>query len=137
MDSVSTVVGIAVVVTAALYLLTLGSGALIRPETAKRFLGGFATSQRTHFTELALRILTGTALVSSAPHMAFGQGIALFGWMLIATSVVLGVIPWRLHQRFAAWAVPQATEHMALIGIASIIGGIILLAALLLPRIAD
>jgi len=136
MDGVNTVVGIAVVVTAALYLLTLGSGALIRPEATKRFLGGFATSPRTHFTELALRVLTGAALVSSAPQMAFGQGIALFGWMLVVTSLVLAIVPWRIHKRFAAWAVPQATQHMALIGIVSIVGGVALLAALLLPRTA-
>ena len=39
----------AVVVTAALYLLTLGSGALVRPELTKRFLGGFATTPRMAF----------------------------------------------------------------------------------------
>jgi hypothetical protein len=133
MERVSTVIGTAVVLAAALYLLTLGGGALIRPESTKRFLGGFATTPRIHFTELALRVLTGAALVATAPQMAFGQGIAIFGWMLIATSLVLGVVPWRQHQRFAAWAVPQATKQMALIGVASIFGGIFLLAALLLP----
>ena len=136
MDGVSTVVGIAVVVTAALYLLALGSGALIRPELTKRFLGGFATTRRIHFTELALRVVTGAAFVSSAPRMAFGPAIALFGWMLVVTSLALAIVPWRLHKRFAAWAVPQATQRMPLIGIASIVGGGVILAALLLPRTA-
>jgi len=134
MGGVSTVVGIAVVVTAALYLLTLGGGALIRPEITKRFLGGFATTPRRHFTELALRVLAGAAFVSSAPRMAFGPAIALFGWILVVTSLALAIVPWRLHQRFAAWAVPQATQHMPLIGIVSIVGGVVLFAALLLPR---
>lgn len=136
MDGVSTVIGTAAVVAAALYLLTLGAGALIRPESAKRFLGGFATTPRAHFTELALRIVAGAALVSSAPRMAFGQAIAVFGWMLVVTSLALAIIPWRFHQRFASWAVPQATQQMPLIGIASMLGGVALLAALLLPRTA-
>ncbi|MBL0180505.1 MAG: hypothetical protein IPP98_15540 [Gemmatimonadetes bacterium] len=135
-DHLIAVVGIAGVVLFALYLLTLGGGAIIYPETTKRFLGGFATSQRTHFTELALRVVAGASLVSSAPRMAFGQGIALFGWMLVVTSLALAMIPWRLHHRFAAWAVPQATQHMTLVGIVSIVGGLAVLAALLLPRIA-
>lgn len=134
MDDVIGVVGIAVVVTAALYLLALGSAALIRPERTKRFLGGFATTPRIHFTELALRVVIGAALVSSAPRTAFGPAIALFGWTLVVTSLALATVPWRLHRRFAAWAVPQATQHMPLIGIASILGGGALLAALLLSH---
>lgn len=136
MHRVIALIGISIVVAAALYLLTLGAGALIRPESAKRFLGGFATSRRTHFTELALRVLAGAALVYSAPRMAFGQGVAVFGWMLVVTSLALAIIPWRLHHRFAAWAVPQATQHMTLVGIVSIVGGVVLFAALLLPRTA-
>jgi hypothetical protein len=136
MDGVISRVGIAVVVTAALYLLALGGGALIRPESAKRFLEGFATTPRMHFTELALRVLTGAAFVFSAPRMAFGPAIMLFGWILIVTSLALALVPWRLHKRFAAWSVPQATRHMPLVGITSIVGGVVLLAALLLPRTA-
>lgn len=136
MDDVSTPVGLAVVVTAALYLLALGGGALLRPETAKRFLGGFATTARIHFTELALRIVAGVAFVFSAPRMAFDQAIAVFGWMLVATSLALAIVPWRLHQRFAAWVIPQVTRQMPLIGVVSIVGGAILLVAVVLPHIA-
>jgi hypothetical protein len=137
MDRMISAVGIAIVVASALYLLTLGCGALIRPEIAKRFLGGFATTPRLHFSELALRVLTGSALVLSAPRMAFHPGMAIFGWILIVTSLALALVPWRIHRRFAAWAVPQATRHMRLLGVASISGGIVLLAALVLPCAAD
>ncbi len=135
-DHVIAVVGIAGVVAAALYLLALGIGALIRPEIAKQFLGSFATSPRAHFTELALRVAAGAAFVSSAPRMAFGQGVAVFGWMLVVTSLALAIMPWRFHKRFAAWAVPQVTRQMPLIGIVSILGGAAIIAALLLPHTA-
>jgi len=49
---------------------------------------------------------------------------------------VLAVIPWRVHQRFAAWSVPQATQYLPLIALASIAGGLALLAALWLPGVA-
>ena len=136
MDGMRSVAGSAVVVAAAVYLLALGGGALLRPEATKRFLGGFATTPRIHFTELALRGLTGAALVSSAPRMAFGPAIALFGWVLAVTSLALALVPWRLHRRFAVWSVPRATRHMPLIGITALAGGAVLLAALFLPRTA-
>ena len=131
-----TPLSLAVVGGTSFYLLALGGGALVRPETAKRFLGGFASTRRAHFLELAIRVVAGAALVRSAPAMACTAGIALFGWILIATSLVLAIVPWRFHQRFAAWAVPQATQHMSLIGVGSLVGGLALGAALLLPRAA-
>ncbi len=108
----------------------------MRPERTKHFLGGFAGSARIHFTELALRVLTGGALVLSAPRLAFSEALTIFGWVLIGSSLALDLVPWRLHHRFAAWSVPQATRHMPLVGVVSIAGGLVLLGALLLPRAA-
>lgn len=134
MDGMILIVGYGVVLVAALYLIALGGGALVQPERTKRFLGGVAGSARIHFTELALRVLIGGALVLSAPHLAFRQALTIFGWVLIGSSLVLALVPWRLHHRFAAWSVPQATRHMPLIGIASIAGGLFLLGAVFIPQ---
>lgn len=131
--SVLSTIGVA---STALYLLLLGGAALARPALAKSFLGGFVSSAATHFIEVALRILAGLALVSAAPRMIGAPAVATFGWILVGTSLVLAVVPWRLHQRFAAWSVPRASEHLPLIGVASIIAGGALATALWLPRAA-
>ena len=120
----------------ALYLLILGGAALARPALAKTFLGGFVSSAATHFAEVALRILAGLALVSAAPRMLGTPAVAAFGWILVGTSLILAVVPWRLHQRFAAWSVPRATAHLPLIGVASIATGCALVTALCFPRAA-
>jgi hypothetical protein len=117
-------------------LLVLGIGALVRPESAKRFLGGHAATLPLHLTELALRVLAGIAFVLSAPRMAVSPIFLALGWVLIGTSVVLAIVPWRLHQRFAAWSVPRATQYMPLIGIGSIAGGIAVITALILKPAA-
>lgn len=121
----------AVVFSAGIYLLALGIGSLVRPEIAKRFLGGHATTLRLHVFELSLRVLVGGALVLSAPRMPVNVAFLAFGWVLIGTSLLLALVPWRLHQRFAAWSVPKATQHMPLIGVGSIGGGLGVIAALL------
>lgn len=135
MQDVLSVIALAIVVTAALYLLALGGSALTRPEVARRFLGGFATTRRLHFTELALRVCVGSSLIVSAPRLAFGAVLLLFGWVLVMTSACLAFVPWRLHQRFAEWSVPRATQNLALIGVASLFGGVGLLAAIIIPRV--
>jgi hypothetical protein len=126
----------AVVFAAGSYLLVLGIGALVRPQTAKRFLGGHAATLPLHVLELALRVLVGGALVLSAPRMPLSMAFLAVGWVLIGTSLVLALVPWRLHQRFAAWSVPQATQHMPLIGMGALAGGLGLVAALFLQSAA-
>lgn len=130
------VIALGIVLIAALYLIALGGSALTRPELARRFLGGFATTRRLHFTELALRVCVGGAFIIAAPRLAFGGVLLLFGWVLITTSVGLALVPWRLHQRFAAWSVPRATRHLTLIGVASLLGGVGVVAAIIIPRVA-
>ncbi len=78
-------------------------------------------------------MLAGSALVLSAPRMAVRTAFLAFGWVLIGTSLLLALVPWRLHQRFAAWSVPRATQHTPLIGVGSIAEGIGVIAALFLP----
>lgn len=136
MDQLVVVTALVIVVTAATYLVTLGVGAFLRPESARRFLGGFATTRRLHFVELALRTLVGIAFVISAPRMALGDASRVFGWVLITTSIGLTLVPWQLHQRFALWSVPRATQYLSLIGAASLTAGIGLIVAVVLPYAA-
>jgi len=124
------------VLASALYLLVLGAAALGHPALAKTFLGGFVSSAATHFLEVVLRIVAGLALIAAAPTMLGGPVIRTFGWILVGTSLVLAVLPWRLHRRFAAWSVPRATQHLPAIGVASLAAGCALVAALWLPRTA-
>lgn len=122
------------VLVAATYLIALGLGAFLRPNPTKQFLEGFASSARVHFLELGLRLIAGAALLTSAPRMQFSALFTVLGWVLIGTTLVLAILPWRLHHRFATWSVPQATRYMPLFGAASTAAGLALLVALVLPR---
>jgi len=119
------------IVLAALYLLALGAASLLAPARASRFLLGFASSQPIHFVELSLRLLVGVALVLHAPRMFFSSAFNLFGWVLLVTSACLLPVPWRWHHRFAQYAVPRVTRHIGLVGLASLVMGGFILAAVM------
>lgn len=126
-----------VVAVAALYLLALSGTAMVRPARAKRFLEAHASTARLHALELALRLVVGLAFVRAAPTMRGAEVVALGGWILVATTLGLAVTPWRVHRRFATWSVPMATRSMALVAIGALLGGVAIVAALLLgPRVA-
>ncbi len=118
-----------IVIFAGIYLVCLAAVALVVPQKAIRFFGGFATSARVHFLELGVRTLVGISLLAYAPHMAFGSGFRVFGWILALSSVLLAVVPWRWHQRFAQATVPHATRYPFVLALGSFVLGVGILAA--------
>lgn len=122
---------IAVVVTAGLFFIALGGVSLLAPTHASRFLLGFAGSPQVHCLELAVRFLLGGAFVLAAPRAAFPGAFSLFGWVLLATTAVLCLIPWRWHRRFAQRAVPEALRFLPLVGASSAVLGSLVLWAVL------
>ncbi len=119
------------VLAAGIYLLTLGLSSIIRPDDTQRFLASFASSARAHFVELSARLVLGAAFIAAAPKLKFSTLFVVFGWVLVATTLVLLAVPWTWHHRFASWSVPIATRNMALFAIGPLAGGIVVLYALL------
>jgi uncharacterized protein YjeT (DUF2065 family) len=118
------------VLLAGLYFVGLAAAALAAPARAARFLLGFAGSASAHCTELALRLAVGCAFILRSPRMPFELAFAIFGWVIVATTAALFLVPWQWHRHFAQWAVPHALRHLRLVGLASLVlGGFVLACA--------
>lgn len=122
-------VALAIVTVAGLYLTTLGVALLATPAAAARFLMGHASSGPLHLLELGLRIVVGVAFVHRAPQMVQPAVFTAFGWLLVATSSLMLLVPWRWHRRFAERSVAQALAFTPLIGVASLLMGVGVLVA--------
>jgi hypothetical protein len=108
-----------ILILAAAYFLLLGAACLLVPSVAKRFLLGFAGSAGKHFLEMALRMIVGAALVAEGPNLPYSAVFTVFGWMLIGTTAVLLITPWRWHHRFASMVLPKVAGSLPLIGVVS------------------
>lgn len=112
-----------------MYLIGVAVASFFAPELAARFLGAFASSARAHLAEMALRLLVGWAFVVYSPQMLYSSAFTLFGWVLVITSVLLLLIPWRWHHHSAQMAVRPLTRRVWLFGVLSLpLGGVILFA---------
>ncbi len=121
-----------VVCMAGAYLIGLGVVAWVAPASASRFLLGFASSASLHYIELAARLAVGGALVLQAPSMLYAPVFSTVGWVILATTAVLLLVPWQWHRRFASKAVPLALPYLRLIALASLVsGGMVLVAAVM------
>lgn len=125
-----------ILLAVALFLLVLGSIALLRPSSAKRFLLGFATSAQKHYAELVARLLAGVAMLIAAPYSSQAIGLTIFGWLLIGTTAVMALVPWRMHRRFAETSVPQALRFLPMIGIASLVLGGLLVCSVFIASVS-
>jgi hypothetical protein len=114
----------AVVLAVAGFLLAQGVVALVQPDAVRAFLGRFAGTSNAHFLEMAIRIAAGLGFVFFAPFSGCPRILATAGFLLLLTSAALLFVPWRLHRRFAQWAVPMATGRMAPFGIACLAAGL-------------
>jgi hypothetical protein len=122
---------LAVVVLAASYLIGLAAASFLSPKLAAKFLDSFASSAGAHMAEMVIRLLVGWALVVYSPQMLYSFAFTLFGWVLVVTTVLLLLIPWRWHHKFAQVAVRPLTRRVWLFGVLSLpLGGIILFAVL-------
>jgi hypothetical protein len=116
-----------ILVAVAAFFLLLGLISLARPVHARRFLLGFAASASKHYAELCARFVTGGAMIVVAPHSTQSAALSAFGWLLIGTTAVMAVVPWRIHRRFAEAAVPKALRFLPMIGVISVLlGGLLL-----------
>lgn len=118
-----------VLCAAGAYLVVLGVAAVAFPAQASRFLLAFAGSARAHYLELAIRLAVGCALLLRAPAMPLSGVWLAIGWVLIASTAILLLLPWRWHRAFAERSVPPVLRFIAPLGIASALLGIVLAAA--------
>lgn len=101
-----------VVVGFGLFLIGLTALTAAAPSRAERFLRGFASSARTHYTEQGVRLVVGAAIVKFAGSMRYPELFTLFGWLMLASTAALLLVPWQWHQKFSAMVMPPVFKHM-------------------------
>jgi hypothetical protein len=120
-----------VVMASGFWLIGLAASIVVMPARAARFLTGFASSARAHYTEQVFRLIAGAAIVIFAAEMRFPDLFRVFGWLVVLTTSGLLLIPWQWHDRFGEWAIPLAIRHIKLYALAAfVLGAFILYAAL-------
>lgn len=88
---------------------------MVRPKTALAALGLMGGSAAIHIGEMAVRILVGLALVIAADASRYPVVITALGGFLIASAVVLLILPRRWHGAYSTgWAsrIPEGAVRL-------------------------
>jgi len=115
------------VVAFGLFLLGLTAVVFTKPSMARRFFMAFASSARAHYTEQAVRLLIGAALVVLSPTMWRSTVFWFLGWAIVLSSLALLLSPWRWHHRFGERVKPILIPRMRLFALGLAAFGVLLL----------
>ncbi|MDO8836095.1 MAG: hypothetical protein Q7V01_10890 [Vicinamibacterales bacterium] len=85
-DAIVTRLSGVVVVGFCVFLIGLAVVIVAKPSAAERFLMSFASSAPAHYTEQALRLLVGSAIVNCSGSMWHPNLLRMFGWLLAPAS---------------------------------------------------
>ncbi|GAA0857744.1 hypothetical protein [Aliiglaciecola litoralis] len=114
----------------AVALIGLAVNAILFPNKTILFLSKFASTARLHIVEMIVRLVVGIAFVIAAPEMLFHSLFYLFGLVLIITSVLLLMMPWRWHHQFAVVVLAPLLRRVWVFAVLSLPLGIFIFIAL-------
>lgn len=112
---------------AGVWLIAVSLFMLLAPRRALGALAAMGSTPAIHFSEMAVRILAGGVLVLAAAGSRFPEAIAVIGWFLIASALVLMVLPRRWHAAYSTWwarRIPEAAVRL-LAPISAVAGGVL------------
>ncbi|GAA0637211.1 hypothetical protein [Brevundimonas lenta] len=113
-----------VAVVLGLWLVGVSVFMFVSPARAVAALAKMGGSATIHFGELGLRTVGGIALILAASLSRFPEVIAAIGWFLVASALVLMVLPRRWHAAYSQyWARRIRSMTVRLAASASVIAG--------------
>lgn len=97
------VIALFIVAAAGLWLVCVALLMIVRPRDFLHFLSLTASTWRINVAEQGLRLLAGVALIVRAESSKLPILFELGGWFIVASSVLLLMVPLRWHAAYAIW----------------------------------
>ena len=94
---------LAVVLLAAGWLGVVGMVCILSPEKARAGLAHMGSNWRIQLGEHIPRAIAGGAMVLHAPLSKAPAVFEIAGWFILASSILILLVPMRWHNAYAVW----------------------------------
>ena len=84
-----------------IFTILVGFLMLFAPQKAREILRKAGSTNVINYTEITLRMIPAAALVLVADLSKFPAFFSVLGWFMLATSMVLYVVPRSMHHQYA------------------------------------
>ena len=84
-----------------IFIILVGFLMLFAPQKAREILRKAGSTNVINYTEITLRMIPAAALVLVADFSKFPVFFSVLGWFMLATSMVLYLVPRSMHHQYA------------------------------------
>ncbi len=96
-----TVVAKWLVILFGVFLILVGLLMLFAPKKARKTLKKAGSSNFINYAEITIRMIPAAGLVLYSDFSKFPAFFKLLGWFMLVTSLVLYIVPRRMHHNYA------------------------------------
>ncbi|WP_306568544.1 hypothetical protein [Flavobacterium lindanitolerans] len=84
-----------------LFIISAGILMLFKPVRANNILRKAGSTNFINYSEITIRLIPAAGFILWADHSKSPEAFRIFGWFMLITSVVLYLVPRRLHHAFS------------------------------------
>ncbi len=119
-----------IVIAFAIFIIGAGFLMLLNPQKAREIIKKAGSTQLINYGELIIRMIPAAGLVLYADLSKFPELFKLLGWFMLATSLILLLVPRKYHHAYALKCADILTPARirAIAPLSFIFGGLILYA---------
>ena len=121
-----------VVIFFGLFIVFIGFIMLVKPKNARTILRKAGSTNFINYAEITIRLIPATALIFHSDFSKYPEAFKIFGWIMLITSLILYVVPRKLHHKFSMKSadVLKPIYFQLISPIAFLFGGLIIYNAL-------
>ena len=90
-----------VVILFGIFIIFVGFMMLFRPNKARATLSKAGSTNFINYAEITIRIIPAVAMILYANLAKFPEAFKVFGWFMLITSLVLYIVPRKIHHKFS------------------------------------
>ena len=90
-----------VVIFFGIFIIIIGFVMLINPTKARNTLRKAGSTNFINYAEITLRLIPAIALILCSELSKFPLAFKVFGWIMLITSLILYVVPRKIHHQFS------------------------------------
>jgi len=90
-----------VVMLFGLFIIFIGFLMLVKPKKARATLRKAGSTNFINYAEITTRLIISIALILYSGFSKFPEAFKIFGWFMLITSLILYVVPRKIHHKFS------------------------------------
>lgn len=90
-----------IIILFGVFIILMGFIMLFAPKMARAILRKAGSTNIINYSEISLRIIPALALIKYAEYSKFPEAFKIFGWIMFVTSLILYLVPRKLHHKFS------------------------------------